>query len=87
VEQIRMVEGSDVAVFFREDEGDVVRVSLRSRGTVNVARVAEEFGGGGHVPAAGCTLPGPLDEAVRRVVASIQRRLPDADPPAKVGSH
>jgi bifunctional oligoribonuclease and PAP phosphatase NrnA len=75
VDQIRIVEGSEVAIFFREDPNGEIRVSLRSRGKVNVARVAEEFDGGGHVPAAGCTLPGPLQEAERRVVEAVKRHL------------
>jgi phosphoesterase RecJ-like protein len=55
VDQIRIVEGAEVAIFFREDPNGGIRVSLRSRGRVNVARVDEEFDGGGHDPAAGCT--------------------------------
>ncbi|HEU4751882.1 MAG TPA: bifunctional oligoribonuclease/PAP phosphatase NrnA, partial [Armatimonadota bacterium] len=46
VDQIRMVEGAEVALFFREDPDGQIRVSLRSRGKVNVARVAQEFDGG-----------------------------------------
>jgi phosphoesterase RecJ-like protein len=76
VDQIRMVSGSDAALFFREEPDGEVRVSLRSRGAVNVARVAEEFGGGGHAPAAGCSLLLPLPEAVRRVVEAVTRHLP-----------
>lgn len=68
VDQVRMVEGSLVAMFAREEVNGDVRVSLRSRGDVNVARVADRFGGGGHVAAAGCTLPGPLPAAVARVI-------------------
>lgn len=75
VDQIRMVEGNQVALFLREETNGEIRVSLRSRGEVNVARIAEEFGGGGHVPAAGCTLPGPLDEATRRVVAAAEAQI------------
>lgn len=75
VDQVRQVAGSVVALFLREETNGEVRVSLRSRGDVNVARVAEEFGGGGHVPAAGCTLPGPLPEAVRRVVEAAAREV------------
>jgi bifunctional oligoribonuclease and PAP phosphatase NrnA len=76
VDQIRMVEGSSVAIYFREDRDGGVRVSLRSRGDVNVARVAEEFQGGGHAPAAGCTVPGPFDKGVRRVLDAVRRHLP-----------
>jgi nanoRNase/pAp phosphatase (c-di-AMP/oligoRNAs hydrolase) len=39
---------------------------------VNVARVAEAFHGGGHVNASGCTLPGPLETAVERVLRELQ---------------
>ncbi|MFN3649393.1 MAG: DHH family phosphoesterase [Armatimonadota bacterium] len=75
VDQIRMVEGSEIALFFREEHNGEVRVSLRSRGHANVAKIAEEFDGGGHVPAAGCTLPGPLPQAVARVVDAARRHL------------
>lgn len=75
VDQIRMVEGNEVALFLREEPNGEIRVSLRSRGDFNVARIAEEFGGGGHVPAAGCTLPGPLQEATRRVIAAAEAQV------------
>jgi hypothetical protein len=42
---------------------------LRSKGDVNVARIAEKFGGGGHRNAAGCTLTGEWDEVERNIVA------------------
>ena len=41
------------------------RLSLRSKGQVNVAAIAERLGGGGHENAAGCTLEGPLERALR----------------------
>ena len=47
-----------------------VRVSLRSKGQVDVARFAEQFGGGGHARAAGLKLEGP---ARRRHDASLRR--------------
>ncbi len=75
VDQIRMVEGSDVALFFREEPNGEIRVSLRSRGGVNVAQAAAEFGGGGHRAASGCTLLGPLHLAVPRVVAAVRREM------------
>jgi nanoRNase/pAp phosphatase (c-di-AMP/oligoRNAs hydrolase) len=45
---------------------------LRSKGDVNVARIAEKFGGGGHRNAAGCTLRGELEEAERTIVRLLQ---------------
>lgn len=65
----RMVDGVEVALFFRETESGAVRVGFRSKERVDVSRLAQEFGGGGHPRAAGCTVEGPLEDAVARVVA------------------
>jgi len=48
------------------------RVSLRSKGSANVANVAEHFGGGGHACASGCGVEGPLSVASERVVAKLR---------------
>lgn len=72
VDQVRMVEGAEVAIYFREEPDGIIRVSLRSRGSFNVARIAEKFGGGGHIPAAGCSLPGPLSQAIQQVVSAVR---------------
>jgi phosphoesterase RecJ-like protein len=48
-------------------------VSLRSKGTLDVARVAEGFGGGGHECASGCSLDGPLAQAVRQILEMLGR--------------
>ena len=48
-------------------------MSLRSKGKVDVADVAESFGGGGHECASGCSLEGPLADAVRQVILQIKR--------------
>ncbi len=56
-----------VAVFFRELPNKRFRVSLRSKGEINVSKIAEHFGGGGHKCASGCALDGPLDLAVSRI--------------------
>jgi len=52
-----------------------VRVSLRSRGAVNVAQVAEHFGGGGHARAAGCRVDQGLDALKDRIVAAVGAAL------------
>ena len=61
-----------VAVFFRELPDRRWRVSLRSKGEVNVSAVAEHFGGGGHKCASGCSLDGPMEVAVSRVVERLR---------------
>ena len=58
----------------RADEDGVVRVSLRSKGDIDVRAVAQQFGGGGHMNASGFTTEGPID-AVR---ASLLPLLRDA---------
>jgi phosphoesterase RecJ-like protein len=52
-----------------------VKVSFRGKGDVDVQRIAAQFGGGGHVNAAGCTVPGPLTEATRVVLAAARRAV------------
>jgi phosphoesterase RecJ-like protein len=57
--------GVRAAVFLREiPTGDRFRLNLRSKGAVDVAEVAERFGGGGHRNASGCTVDGPLVKAI-----------------------
>ncbi len=62
------IAGVDVAIFLRELSNHRVRLSLRSKGEVNVARIAERFGGGGHQHASGCTLDGPLPDASEMIL-------------------
>jgi len=59
----REIDGVEVAVLFREQEDLKIKVGLRSKVWVDVSRIAEKFGGGGHARAAGCTLEGPLEKA------------------------
>jgi phosphoesterase RecJ-like protein len=57
------------AVVYKRDVGpDEYRVRLRSKGTINVAKVAEKFGGGGHKNAAGCRAVGDWDEIEAKLV-------------------
>jgi phosphoesterase RecJ-like protein len=58
----------EVAAFFRELPDGRFRVSLRSKGKLDVARVAEGFGGGGHECASGCSVDGPLSQAIWQVL-------------------
>ena len=72
----------DAVAFFKELEPDLYRVSLRSKGKINVARVAERFGGGGHKNASGCTLRGPLDETSAEVVERLKEAVLAVGAPA-----
>jgi bifunctional oligoribonuclease and PAP phosphatase NrnA len=66
------IQDVQVAAFFRELPDGRFRASLRSKGELNVAAVAERFGGGGHECASGCSLDGPLSIAVARVLAALR---------------
>jgi phosphoesterase RecJ-like protein len=70
------IEGVQAAVFLRELEEGQIRLSLRSKGRMNVAKIAERFGGGGHENASGCTLPGPLAAAAERILAELRSEIP-----------
>ena len=63
----------EVAALFRELPDGRLRVSLRSKGRLDVAKVAERFGGGGHECASGCSLDGPLNLAVPQVLELLRR--------------
>ena len=71
--QIRTVEVS--LLLIEPKDAGPVRVSLRSKGQVDVAKFAEEFGGGGHARAAGLKLDDPLQGAHDRVVAAMVERM------------
>lgn len=73
------IHGIEVALFFREQPDGRYRVSLRSKGLVNVAAVAEAFGGGGHECASGCAVEGPLSVATERLLAQLRLRGYDAN--------
>ena len=66
------IQDVEVAAFFRELPDGRYRASLRSKGQLNVASVAQAFGGGGHKCASGCSLDGPLSAAVERVVVQLR---------------
>jgi phosphoesterase RecJ-like protein len=69
------IAGVQVAAFFRELPDKRYRVSLRSKGEVNVAEIAETFGGGGHHNASGCSLDGPLSVAIERLLARVRLQM------------
>jgi bifunctional oligoribonuclease and PAP phosphatase NrnA len=70
------IQDVEIAAFFREMPDGRYRVSLRSKGKLNVADIAERFGGGGHECASGCSMDGPLSIAVARMLALIRPAAP-----------
>lgn len=68
----RTIRGVEISVLYAELPDGRFKLSLRSKGSANVERVARVFGGGGHTNAAGCKAEGELSEIRRRVIEAIR---------------
>jgi phosphoesterase RecJ-like protein len=75
VNYTRSLTGVEVGLLFMEQPRGGVKVSFRSRSRVDVSRLAEQFGGGGHRLASGAVLEVPLEEARTRVLQAVQTAL------------
>jgi bifunctional oligoribonuclease and PAP phosphatase NrnA len=75
IDHARSVEGTRIALLFREMQDGETKVSLRSNGQADVNRIARAFGGGGHVKAAGASVPAAPAEAVPAVLAKAREAL------------
>lgn len=79
VEYARRLQGVEVAMLLRELPEGKTKISLRTSGDVDVAAVARELGGGGHVKAAGAMIDASLDETEARVLGVLDTALGDAN--------
>lgn len=79
VEQLRITEGVECAIFLYETEAQIFKVSLRSTHDLDVAKIAGFFGGGGHVKAAGCTMSGSIYDVVNNLSAHIEAQLKELE--------
>jgi len=68
----RTIQGVEISILFSELEADYYKLSIRSKGSFDVERVARKFGGGGHVNAAGCRIRGNISTVKRLVLAEIE---------------
>ena len=75
VSQLRNTAGVEVAVFMYETDTEVYKVSLRSRETVDVSWIAQQFGGGGHIRAAGATMQGTPHDVINNLTYFIEKAL------------
>ncbi len=71
----RAVAGVEVGLFFLEQPKGGIKVSFRSRERVDVAKIAEQFGGGGHRLASGATLAMAMQDAQTKVLNAVSRAL------------
>jgi nanoRNase/pAp phosphatase (c-di-AMP/oligoRNAs hydrolase) len=75
IDQSRRIATVEVASLFVELKDGRVRCSLRSRGAVDVCKIAQKFNGGGHPSAAGAYLPGPIDNAKKLILDAVKSSL------------
>lgn len=75
-EMLRDIEGVEVAVLLKEKEGkNGYKASLRSHETINVSEICLLLGGGGHPGAAGCFIPGTLEQAKAKILDAIKHAI------------
>ena len=75
VNQLLAVKGVECAIFMYEIRTLEYKISMRSKGRVDVAGVAMRFGGGGHVRAAGCTMNGTYHDNINNLAIGIAEQL------------
>jgi len=75
VNELLSVRTVKIAALIREAKPGKVRASLRSRGTIDVASVARQFGGGGHMNAAGISFDVSIEEAERQLIDALRKCL------------
>ena len=75
VNQLRNTKGVECAIFMYQTNTLEYKVSLRSNGKIDVAKIAMMFGGGGHVRAAGVTMQGTYHDIINNLSAQIEKQL------------
>lgn len=73
-ESLRAITTTDVSFVVREVDSKICKVSMRSK-NADVANVCSAFGGGGHKFAAGCTVKTSCDEAIKKILAELNKEL------------
>jgi len=74
VSQLRVTKDVEVSIFLYETE-DGYKVSMRSNGKVDVAKIAMEFDGGGHIRAAGVSMEGSAENIIEKLLQEIEKQL------------
>ena len=77
VSQLRVTKGVEAAIFLYENEDHTWKLSMRSNGRTDVAKIAMKYQGGGHVRAAGATMKGSSEEIIAVICKEIERQLHD----------
>ena len=75
IDQLRITEGVECAIFIYEKNAQEYKVSMRSNSYVDVSRIAAYFGGGGHVRAAGCTIGGSARDVLNKLLEHLEAQM------------
>jgi phosphoesterase RecJ-like protein len=75
IDTLNSIAGLELAILFKEVQDELTKISVRSRGAVDAAALCAEFGGGGHIRAAGAEIGRPLDETVKLVLAAAKEAI------------
>jgi phosphoesterase RecJ-like protein len=72
---VRSAKGVEVAVLFRQTENARYKISMRSKGRVDLSGLAKSLGGGGHKNAAGCVIDGSFEQVKKRVIGEVEKAI------------
>lgn len=75
IRNISNIKDIDASILFKEVEGNMVKISFRSTGRLDVMEISRKFGGGGHRLASGAQIPGTLEEVMQIVTAEVEAAL------------
>lgn len=75
INECQRISSVEASALFVELKDGRVKCSLRGRGGVDVRKIAQKFGGGGHKEASGVHLPGPIKDAKKSIKAEIEKQL------------
>lgn len=75
VSTMRSIKGVEMAIVLKEAEKENIKVSMRSKGDINVADISVKYGGGGHAKAAGCTLRQSIGTAKEEILKAAEEEL------------
>jgi Exopolyphosphatase-related proteins len=68
INMLSTIDDVDIALIFVEQSKDITKVSWRAQPGNDVAQIAVQFGGGGHLAAAGAQISGPIEEVIQKVL-------------------
>lgn len=79
IDQMRITEGVECAIFIYETGNHDYKISMRSNTFLDVSKIASYFGGGGHVKAAGCTISGSIYDVLNNLLSHIEEQFREHD--------